>query len=100
MTPQRYDGSDMDAESPAWVWTVGKMHIIMLHTVAALSSQRVLIWYSAMFSPTMQRRHSPRYSPSQRVSLPIGREDGRRRCRGAGNLLHSCPFPCSRSSSV
>ena len=40
MTHQRDDAPVVDAESPAWVWTVGNVHIIMLHTVAALASER------------------------------------------------------------
>ncbi len=41
MTHQRDDAPKVDAESPACGWTVGKVHIIMLHTVAALASARV-----------------------------------------------------------
>jgi hypothetical protein len=41
MTHQLDEAPDVDAESPAWGWTVGKVHIIMLPTVAALSSERV-----------------------------------------------------------
>ena len=41
MTHQRDDVHAVDAESPAWVWTVGKVHTIMLPTVAALASESV-----------------------------------------------------------
>lgn len=41
MIHQRCDAPDVDAERPAWVWIVGKVHIIWLHTDAALASERV-----------------------------------------------------------
>ena len=41
MSHQGYDDNPVYADSLALVWTVWKVHIILLHTVAALSSDRV-----------------------------------------------------------
>ena len=41
MTPQWYEDNAVYAERTACVWTVGQVHIMLLRTVEALSSQRV-----------------------------------------------------------
>jgi hypothetical protein len=41
MTPQGYEDNAAYSDRTACVWSVGKVHIMLVSTVEALSSQRV-----------------------------------------------------------